>query len=29
MTTRYDRACGDLDRHANYILVGFIAATLP
>ena len=24
MTTRYDRARGDLDRHANYIVVGFI-----
>ena len=24
MTTRYDRARGNLDRHANYILVGFI-----
>ena len=24
MTTRYDRARGNLDRHANYIVVGFI-----
>jgi len=24
MTTRYDRARDNLDRHANYILVGFI-----
>jgi integrase/recombinase XerD len=24
MTTRYDRARGDLDRHANYVVVGFI-----
>lgn len=25
MTTRYDRARGNLDRHANYIVCGFIA----
>lgn len=25
MTTRYDRARGNLDRHANYIVAGFIA----
>jgi hypothetical protein len=24
LTTRYDRARGNLDRHANYIVVGFI-----
>ena len=24
MTTRYDRARGNLDRHANYIVVSFI-----
>jgi hypothetical protein len=24
MTTRYDRARGNLDRHANDIVVGFI-----
>jgi len=24
MTTRYDRARGNLDRHANYIVAGFI-----
>ena len=24
MTTRYDRARGNLDRHANYVVVGFI-----
>jgi integrase/recombinase XerD len=24
MTRRYDRARGNLDRHANYIMVGFI-----
>jgi site-specific recombinase XerD len=25
MTTRYDRARGNLDRHANYVVAGFIA----
>lgn len=25
MTTRYDRARGNLDRHANYIVAGFVA----
>jgi integrase/recombinase XerD len=29
MTTRYDRARGDLDRHANYIVAGFIAGSDP
>ena len=24
-TTRYGRACGNLDRHANYIVAAFIA----
>ncbi len=28
MTTRYDRARGDLDRHANYIVVGFIEGSV-
>src|SRR5665811_2430451 len=28
MTTRYDRTRGNLDHHANYIVVGFIEGSL-
>jgi integrase/recombinase XerD len=28
MTTRYDRARANLDRHANYIVVGFIEGSV-